>query len=172
MKTRMLFTAVLAGVCASVFLSAIRPVALAHCEIPCGIYDDHARVQLMLEDATTVGKAMDQIQELAGRHDSLSLNQATRWTMNKEKHATRIQDTVAQYFMTQRIKPVAEGANGREEYLARLAEHHQVIVAAMKCKQTVDPASVDRLQNAIRAIARYYPGEHSHDNPTTAPRRR
>ena len=91
--------------------------------------------------------------------------------MNKEEHATRIQHTVAQYFMTQRIKPVAEGADGREDYLARLAEHHQVIVAAMKCKQTVDPANVDRLRAAIQTISLYYP-EHTHDTPTSAPRRR
>ncbi|MFT5234211.1 MAG: nickel superoxide dismutase [Candidatus Krumholzibacteriia bacterium] len=30
--------------------------AYAHCQIPCGIYNDHARVQQMLEDVATVEK--------------------------------------------------------------------------------------------------------------------
>lgn len=170
MRRSTLLTAVIAGVGASVFLSAIRPLALAHCEIPCGIYDDHARVEGLLEDATTIGKAVEQIMDLSGRSDALSMNQVTRWTMNKEEHATRIQHTVAQYFMTQRIKPLAKGDRGWEEYATRLAEHHQVIVSAMKCKQTVDPDAVARLRSAILTMARYYP--HEHEEPATAPRRR
>ena len=31
--------------------------ANAHCQVPCGIYDDSARVQSMLEDAATITKA-------------------------------------------------------------------------------------------------------------------
>ena len=30
----------------------------AHCQIPCGIYDDHARVHAMLEDVTTIEKSL------------------------------------------------------------------------------------------------------------------
>ncbi|WP_201746192.1 superoxide dismutase [Ni] [Veronia nyctiphanis] len=29
----------------------------AHCQIPCGIYDDHAKVKEMLQDAKTVKKS-------------------------------------------------------------------------------------------------------------------
>ena len=39
----------------------------AHCQVPCGIYDDHARVQSMLEDSATVGKAVQMIGELSGK---------------------------------------------------------------------------------------------------------
>lgn len=166
-----LFTAAAAGLCGSIVLSTLQTSALAHCEIPCGIYDDHARVRLMLEDATTIGKAVDQIVALAGQHDAQAANQAARWTMNKEEHATRIQHTIAQYFMTQRIKPVAEGADGWDEYATRLAQHHRIMVAAMKCKQTVDPAEVERLQRAIVAIADQYP-EPRRDGPATQPRGR
>ena len=41
--------------------------SLAHCQIPCGIYDDHARVALMLEDVATIHKAVSQIADLAAR---------------------------------------------------------------------------------------------------------
>ena len=36
----------------------------SHCQIPCGIYDDHARYKSMLEDASTVEKATNQILSL------------------------------------------------------------------------------------------------------------
>ena len=33
----------------------------AHCEIPCGIYDDHLRIKLIAEHLTTVEKSMNRI---------------------------------------------------------------------------------------------------------------
>ena len=57
---------------AALFLSlAFLPFTVsAHCQIPCGIYDDHARVNAMLEDAATVAKATKLIAELAGKGSS------------------------------------------------------------------------------------------------------
>jgi len=43
--------------------------AFAHCQIPCGIYDDYARLQSMIEDSATVEKSMKLINELAGKSD-------------------------------------------------------------------------------------------------------
>lgn len=67
-----------------------------HCQVPCGIFDDPARVEALKEDAATVRKAMVQINELAGAPSALSLNQATRWIMTKEEHAKNI-ITTARY---------------------------------------------------------------------------
>ena len=39
-------------------------LAFAHCEIPCGIYDDHARVHMIEENITTIEKSMKSIREL------------------------------------------------------------------------------------------------------------
>ena len=39
--------------------------AAAHCEIPCGIYDDQLRTQLIAEHATTIEKSMKKINELS-----------------------------------------------------------------------------------------------------------
>ena len=36
----------------------------AHCQVPCGIYDDDLRVRQMFEDLTTIDKAIDEIQSL------------------------------------------------------------------------------------------------------------
>ena len=41
---------------------------LAHCEIPCGIYDDQTRVQLIHEHIGTIEKAMTK-QPLATKDD-------------------------------------------------------------------------------------------------------
>ncbi len=162
MRRSTLLTAMATGLAASVLLTIGQPGAWAHCEVPCGIYDDHARIDQMLEDGTTIGKAVAQILELTGKTDAQSLNQLTRWINTKENHATRIQDTIAQYFMTQRVKPARQGTQAFNDYSMRLVQHHAVMIAAMKTKQTVDPQRVVELREAIEAIGVYYPASHSH----------
>jgi nickel superoxide dismutase len=146
-------TLLAAVVAAAVF--APRP-GLAHCQMPCGIYDDPARIAQMKEDAATIAKAVTTLTELAGKTDAQSWNQAIRWTTTKEEHASDIIDIVAEYFLTQKVKPVAPGAEGYDVYLANLADHHAVMVAAMKVKQTVSAESVAALQAAIDALAKRY----------------
>ena len=46
-----------------------------HCQVPCGIFDDPIRVELMKEDAATVRKAMVQISDLSTQGTPLALNQ-------------------------------------------------------------------------------------------------
>jgi len=162
MRRSTLLTAVATGIAASVLLTIAQPGAWAHCEVPCGIYDDHARIDQMLEDTTTVGKAVNQILELSGKTDAQSLNQLTRWINNKEIHATRIQETIAQYFLNQRVKPARQGTQAWNDYVMRLVQHHAVMVAAMKTKQTVDPQMVATLREAIQTIGVYYPSSHTH----------
>jgi len=132
------------------------PQASAHCQVPCGIYDDAARITRLREDAATIHKAVDQISKLGGAHDVTSINQATRWIMTKEEHASHIIEVVAQYFLTQKVKPVAPGADGYDAYLKKLADHHAVMSAAMKTKQTVDGGKVDVLFAAIDTLAKHY----------------
>ena len=50
----------------------------AHCQVPCGIFDDHARVAAMHEDAVTAAKAISELSKLAGKTDPQSLNQMVR----------------------------------------------------------------------------------------------
>ena len=123
----------------------------AHCQIPCGIYDDHARVRSMLEDAATVEKSIMLIVELSGKQDPQSQNQLVRWVMNKEKHAQNIIDTISDYFLTQRVKP------SQKDYTERLARHHAVIIAAMKAKQHADSVYARDLKAGIEALLPYYP---------------
>jgi nickel superoxide dismutase len=141
---------------AIVVISAIySPSAYSHCQIPCGIYDDHARVRAMLEDAATTRKSVKLISELSGKSDAQSNNQIVRWVMNKEKHAQNVISTISDYFLTQRVKAK------QKDYVERLKKHHAVIVAAMKVKQNADMKYVDALEANIKELLPYYP-EHKH----------
>jgi nickel superoxide dismutase len=128
-------------------------MAFAHCQVPCGIYGDQRRFESMLEDTTTIAKAITEINTLSSKEDALSHNQLARWVMTKEDHATKTQKVIADYFMAQRIKA------GSDNYVEQLTAAHAVMVAAMKCKQTVDPASAEALQKAIFDFYRAYEGK-------------
>lgn len=137
--------------------SAFLPMAYlaAHCEVPCGIYDDGARFTELKEDQSTIAKAIAQIVELSGTRDANGHNQLARWVATKETHATNAQHIVAQYFMTQKIK------SADEHYVDKLTAAHGVMVAAMKCKQSADPATAVALKVAIAKFETAYVG-HTH----------
>lgn len=136
---------------AAILTGALPGLARAHCQLPCGIYDDHARVLLMLEDAATIEKSVVLITELSGKSDPQSQNQLVRWVMNKEEHAQKIISLISDYFLTQRVNPA------QKDYTARLIKHHAVIIAAMKAKQNADMAHVNALKISIKELLPYYP---------------
>ena len=133
--------------------------ARAHCQVPCGIYDDHARIHAMQEDASTIAKAVKKLNASADKTDAQSFNQRVRWTNTKEEHASRIIEVVSTYFLTQKLKPVKEKAKNKaayKDYIDRLVACHKVMRKAMKVKQTVDPAAVDKLNAAIKRLGELY----------------
>ena len=123
--------------------------AWAHCEIPCGIYDDQMRIQMIQEHITTIEKSLNQIAELSGQ-TPVNYNQLSRWVANKEHHANEIQAIVSQYFMTQRIKP------GAKSYEKKLTVLHKMLLAAMRCKQTTELANVDELRSLTKEFGSLY----------------
>lgn len=149
--------AMFVGVAAILATTAYAPAASAHCQVPCGIYDDHARVHAMLEDVATIDKAVAKITALAAKSDATSVNQRVRWINTKEIHATRIITTISEYFLTQKIKrPDPKDKRAWALYVAMLVDHHAVMKAAMKAKQTVDPAMVVKLRNAVVVLQKYW----------------
>jgi nickel superoxide dismutase len=90
----------------------------AHCQVPCGVYGDAARFTQMLEDQTTIAKAIAQINDLADTKDAQSANQLSRWVSTKEDHANKIQKIIAEYFLTQRIK----SSSGKYEDLLKSSD--------------------------------------------------
>ena len=152
---------VIAAAAVGFMAATIQPIALAHCQVPCGIYDDSMRITMLREDATTIRKAITDMRELIDESgDALVVNQFIRWTTAKDEAATNIQRIVSDYFLTQRVKAVPATDPGHAAYLDQLSKMHAILVAAMKCKQTVDVASVDALDAAIEAIA----GSYTHDH--------
>ena len=131
-------------------IAATAPVQ-AHCQIPCGIYNDEARFVLMKEHVTTIEKSMKQIEADANQ------NQTVRWVMNKEKHADALSEIVTAYFMAQRIKP------GKDNYEKELKALHGILIYSMKAKQTTDLANVAKLKELIHDFEHSYMGEkHTH----------
>ena len=131
----------------------------AHCEIPCGIYNDQMRVVQMLEHITTIEKSMNQITASFEKDDMtpLDVQQLVRWISNKEDHADQLQHIVTQYFMTQRVKLPADGdAAAAKKYIAQLGPLHGILVHAMKAKQTVDLAHVEKLRALVQQFAEAY----------------
>jgi nickel superoxide dismutase len=146
-------------------LAAAAPVA-AHCQIPCGIYDDELRVRLIEEHIGTVEKSMNQIIALGGA-ETVDYNQLVRWVGNKESHAQEIQDIVTAYFMAQRIKPPADHGDeaATKEYLHKLALLHHIQIHAMKAKQGTDLGQIETLRKLVAKFRAAYFGEegkHEH----------
>ncbi len=135
---------------------AFTQTANAHCEVPCGIYDDALRIQLLKEHTTTIEKAMAQIRDLSqAGHDNP--NQLIRWVSNKESHATELQHIVTQYFMTQRIKLPTDGDKAaQEKYNQQLASLHAMLVYAMKAKQTTEQQWIEKLRAEIERFEALY----------------
>lgn len=129
-------------------------VVWAHCEIPCGIYDDQVRADLIGEHIDTMEKSMKQIEALS-KESPINYNQLVRWINNKELHANKLQEIVTQYFMTQRIK--TDAAN----YAKKINLLHEMLIYAMKCKQTTDLANIERLRTLLKDFEALYFG-HTH----------
>ena len=140
----------------SLFLPALHGSAFAHCEIPCGIYGDEARFSAIAENLKTIEKSMNQINLLSAEAGK-NANQLVRWVNNKETHADQIREIVAQYFLAQRIKaPANDDPAAGKTYSRKLALLHQMIVSAMKCKQTADPAHVKKSRELLEAFQALY----------------
>ena len=136
---------------------------LAHCQVPCGIYNDAARIVQIQEDFSTIQKAMNKIRELSEQQDATSMNQMTRWILTKEEHASKIQKVVSDYFLTQRIKVKTEGPE-YDLYVKQTIYLHQILVSAMKCKQTVDSKNVDYGLDLIESFIDLYFDTHGKDH--------
>jgi nickel superoxide dismutase len=113
---------------------ALSTTVFAHCQVPCGIFTDQLRFEQLLEDEQTIAKA---------------------------EHAAKVQETIATYFLAQRIKADSP------RYMEQLKAAHAVTVAAMKCKQSTDAATAKALEDAIFNLYRAYEGKepafkHSH----------
>jgi len=109
------------------------------------------------EHLTTIEKSMQQISVLGKEHDITGGNQLVRWVMNKEEHADAFSEIVTYYFLTQRIKPAEPSDKAAyEKYVREVTLLHQMMVHAMKAKQTVDLDEVEQLRALLKAFRTSY----------------
>ena len=144
----------------------LAPAARAHCEIPCGIYGDEMRFEMIEEHLQTIEKSMRMIDELSAAPGK-NANQLVRWVVNKEEHAEQLREILTVYFLDQRIKPVDAGAGeARQTYLDQIETLHRMMVRVMKCTQTTDVTHVEKLRELTSRLYLLYFGEehekHTH----------
>lgn len=146
---------ILPALSAIVIAGALAPrLGQAHCQVPCGIYDDEARFTELAQHLTTIEKAMTQIAELSAAAQP-DHNQLVRWVTNKDQHADAFADIVSYYFLAQRIKAPAD-SGARDTYLQKLEALHKLTVGAMKCKQQVDTGLVETLRADLARFRELY----------------
>ena len=150
------------GLLACAIVAAASSAALAHCQIPCGIYDDPARFTQLAEHITTIEKSMKQVQTLSQQQQS-NWNQIVRWVTNKEAHADQLTEIVTFYFMAQRVKPADPSDKAAlAKYRGEIRLLHEMVVHAMKAKQTTDLEHCATLRALLSKFQASYLGKHAH----------
>jgi nickel superoxide dismutase len=135
--------------------TAVSSTLWAHCQIPCGIFSDKMRFDMLREHITTIEKSMNQINDLSG-DTSKNMNQLVRWVNNKDQHADEFTEIVTYYFLAQRIKMVDKSDAGFADYQQKVTVLHQMMVYAMKCKQTTDLENVNKLKSLVNGFEEMY----------------
>ena len=148
-----------------ILLALFLNMVLAHCQIPCGIYDDVLRVVSIQEDISTIQKSINKIQELGDFEKSIqNQNQLVRWVNNKESHAQLIQDVISEYFLAQRIKPKSSNDKDYDKYVMLTTSCQKIIFYAMKCKQNVDIQYVKKLSVELESFVDVFLDKHGREH--------
>jgi len=147
----------ISGLIGVAIIFAASAQVFAHCQIPCGIFDDQMRFEMMREDVDTIAKSMREIKKLSGKQTK-NYNQIVRWVNNKDDHAEKIEDAASYYFLAQRVKPVAKNSKDYERYTQQVILLHKIIIQSMKAKQTTSQKHVKNLRGLIQKF------EHSYFN--------
>jgi len=141
-----------------VALTVVGGKVLAHCQIPCGIYNDEMRFTLMLEDVKTIEKSMTEITALS-KAEAPDTNQHVRWIDNKDTHADTLAEIITYYFMSQRVKPTSQESQADYvKYVNQITLLHQMLVATMKTKQTTELRHCVELRRLMAEFKTSYMG--------------
>ena len=131
-------------------------VVYSHCQIPCGIYGDQMRFDMIAEHITTIEKSIKLITELSSQ-DKPNMNQIVRWVQNKDEHADEVSHIITYYFMAQRVKLPPKGdAGAYDDYVKKLTLLHEMLVYTMKTKQTTDLENVEKLRSLLGEFREAY----------------
>ena len=129
----------------------------AHCQIPCGIYDDENVLSDLKLHVKTIHKSIDSIRALELSNDSNDKQQFVRWVENKENHASEIQHIMSDYFLSQRIKPSdLLKKSKRSDYESLISLAHEIIFYSMKTKQSLDLVHLTTLDTLVNEFSNLY----------------
>lgn len=140
-----------------VFLSNLIVVGVyAHCQVPCGIYNDKMYFDMLEENIDTIEKATREIMKYQKAKDK-NYNQFVRWINTKDIHADYIMEIVAEYFFAQRIeRPGEKDKSVYEVYNMKLELLHKITVYAMKTKQLLDMKNIKVLRDTVDKFEKLY----------------
>lgn len=128
----------------------------SHCQLPCGIYGDKDRFEMIGEHIITIEKSMKQITTLS-QEKPQNMNQIIRWVNNKEHYTDELNDIVTYYFMAQRIKPIGDTkGKAYEDYVKKLTMLHKMLIYSMKAKQTTELSHVEKLKTVLAEFQKAY----------------
>jgi nickel superoxide dismutase len=114
------------------------------------------RFGMIREHLTTIERSMNMIVDLSKEADK-NYNQIIRWVTNKEEHANQLQEIVSQYFLTQRVKIAdTKDKEAYQKYTKQVLLLHQMLVYAMKVKQSVDLGPIERLRVLLEEFEAIY----------------
>ena len=143
-------------------VTAFASLVYSHCQIPCGIYNDPVRFDMLAEHIDTIEKSMKLLTELS-KQEEPNMNQIVRWVQNKEKHADDFSHIVTYYFLAQRVKPVEKaGKQTYEKYITKLTLLHEMLVYSMKAKQATDLSNTKKLRTLLAEFRTVYFDKDSH----------
>ena len=78
-------------------------------------------------------------------------------------HAEEMQNIISQYFMTQRLKLADQSEpEASKALMAKLAMCHEILVYAMKTKQSTDIENISKLKEAVQNFKASYLKKHKH----------
>lgn len=157
MKKAIFKKSVIGAILVSILVCA--SMVRSHCQIPCGIYGDQSRFDMIAENITTIEKSMRQITELSQK-DKPNFNQIVRWVQNKDEHADQMSHIITYYFMAQRIKLPEKGdLKAHNQYVEKLTLLHEMLVYTMKAKQTTDLENIAKLRSLLHEFNHAYSGK-------------
>jgi len=131
-------------------------IGFSHCQVPCGIYGDQMRFEMIKEDIATVEKSINEIARLSAEKDNTNYNQIVRWVNTKEDHANNIMKSANEYFLAQRIALPDNSKQKDKIYCQKVSLLHQIIVYAMKTKQSADISNVEKLKALVDEFHKVY----------------
>lgn len=139
-----------------VVFSLFAKTGFSHCQVPCGIYGDQMRFEMIKEDIATVEKSINEIARLSAEKDNTNYNQLVRWVNTKEDHANNIMKSANEYFLAQRIALPDNSKPKDKIYCQKVSLLHQIIVYSMKTKQSADISNVEKLKALVSDFERLY----------------